>query len=475
MDAPVLGTYGRTASSDDAPPITVDTVFSLASVSKPFAGAVVATLLDQQLIQSLDDDICESVFEGVMDTNCRHPSYPDVPVTWRMLVTHRTGLVRNPPTTSDGIDVTYGPTGVYPDTGGNDKCPIDDVVQFYEALLTDKDTETTVGQDGGYAIDWYDLAQEENPVGGSWNQTLQPGEKSVYSNLGAGYVAALIERMTGEKFETYSRQQIFDKIGMTNTAWFRRDLPNNTLEAMPVLFDNETDTWEDIGYYCWANYADGQLRSSIADMSKWADVHLNYGIDTLWSNVTAMRDVYGCQENDVNGDRLEGTECEFALNWEHLGNEKRNALAETAAFGELDWTNGILHNGGELGVATEILILPESGAYVITLLNTEEDVSYFQEGIAHAGMSLLLDMGAPGLRGFDALEADDDDSGNDDGDDSNFDDSKGDDDSVGDDDSTNVEASKSGESSIEKNTESMASAASALRASFLTLLLFVAV
>lgn len=430
MDTPVLGTYGLTASSDDSPAVTVDTAFSLASVSKPFTGAVVATLVDQSLLGSLDDDICDSVFGGVVDTNCRHSTVWDVPVTWRMLATHRTGLLRNPPTTSDGTDLTYGPAGVYPDTGGNDQCPIDDVVQFYEDLLTDKESETTVGQDGGYSIDWYDLAQEENPVGGSWNQTLQPGEMSVYSNLGTGYVAALIERMTGEKFEDYSRQQIFDKVGMNHTAWFRRDLPNNTLEAMPVLFNNETDTWEDVGFYCWANYADGQLRSSISDMAKWADVHLHYGIDTLWSNVTAMRDVYGCQENDVNGERLEDAKCEFALNWEHLGNNKRDAVADTAAFGELDWRNGILHNGGELGVATEIMILPESGAYVITLLNTDEDVSYFQEGIAHEGMNVLLGMGAPGLRGFDAPQTDNDDhSGNDDGDDRNWDDdSKGDDD-----------------------------------------------
>lgn len=402
-----MGTYGKVSGAEDAKEVDIDTAFMLASVAKTYTGATVAVLIDQNIID-LDDDICDVI--GEVNTACRNPAYMDVPVTWRMLMTHRSSLNRDPPFLPDGTDATYGPTGVnYPgEIKGNPSCPIDDVEQFYEDLLVDKETETTVGQADGLSVNWYDVAQAD--MGGQWNETLSPGEKAVYSNVGVSYVAALLPKATQNtamgrtSFPDFFQKYVADKVGMAHTAWFRRDLSNGTMTAMPVYpLDNQTGTWEDIGHYCWANYADGQLYSSIRDVAAFANVMTSYGIGTLWSNETAEENYIGCQERDGTNEPIE-TDCDFSLAWEYLGGKNKAFYGGNGTWATLDWTNSIGHQGSEAGVASSVVILPEEDSYVIVIFNTEgADIEYFTDQIIETGMSVLL-----GVDTEESAEEDDD-------------------------------------------------------------------
>ena len=116
MTEPILRGYGRTASSGSSPKVTPETTFMLASVSKVFAGAAVLALIDQGYIDSLDDDIC-NVLPAEWDSSaCRNPRLPTTPVTWRMLVTHRSSLREDVPSlvrNGDYFEVGYGPIGGY--------------------------------------------------------------------------------------------------------------------------------------------------------------------------------------------------------------------------------------------------------------------------------------------------------------------------------------------------------------------------
>jgi CubicO group peptidase (beta-lactamase class C family) len=416
MDAPLLGTYGQVSSSSDAAPVDVDTPFMLASISKTFAGATVAVLVDQGLL-SLDDDIC-NVTGGVMidkklNTACRNPAYPDTNVTWRMLLTHRSSLTMiDLPDVGENTSAVVGPSGVgvnlgYNEVVGNPACPLEDSVQFFEDLLVDKPTETTVGN-LGYSVNWYDLAEEM--FGGMWNATYPPGAFHSYSNVGVAYIASLIERLTGEKFEKFSAANVFAPAGMNRTAWFLRDLPNGTVAAAPVYYDFFSDTWVDIGHYCYINFASGQLYSSIHDMATYADLMLSYGVGTLWSNNTAMEHVFGCQERNWLGELMsdDSLECQQALSWFHLSNAMKfvpddDSIAEweMPEIEALDWTNGITHNGYDSGVSTDAVILPESDSYVIVLLNTDgADQSYFSKVITLEGMALLNGKPPVGTTGY---------------------------------------------------------------------------
>ena len=68
--------YGKVSSSASAGDVTADTAFMLASVGKVFVASVIAVLLDQGIISSLDEDICETTSTPWASSNaCRHPDF----------------------------------------------------------------------------------------------------------------------------------------------------------------------------------------------------------------------------------------------------------------------------------------------------------------------------------------------------------------------------------------------------------------
>ena len=388
---PIIRGYGNVASSNNAPDVTPDTTFAVASVSKIFAGAVVSSLVDRGILNSLDDDICNVIPSDWDRSACRNPNHPTVPVTWRMLVTHRSSLRENIPSVrdefGDWVDASYGPTGGYTDgsAAGNPSFPLDDVVGFYRDFLIDKETETSVGSDlileNGKTINWYDVGQEE---GGAW-KSYPPGQKSSYSNFGIGYIAALVELATGQPFEEYSKEYLFDPLGMTNTAWFRRDLPSDTRGAVPVQYFRRFG-FEDVGHYCYIDYASGSLQITATDMSKWLDSMLEYGAPTLWSEETGKK-AFQCQENNLNAEILDGKNCEFGVNWILLDNShKANAESWMQPFKDLDWTDGGMHDGAEAGSQTQALVLPNAGVYLSVFTNTDGNDEWAAQKLARIVM-----------------------------------------------------------------------------------------
>ena len=67
-------------------PMTMDSRFRMASVSKMFTVFTLMELAEAGKL-SLDDDVSE-----YLGFRLRHPSYPDVPITLRMLASHTSGL-----------------------------------------------------------------------------------------------------------------------------------------------------------------------------------------------------------------------------------------------------------------------------------------------------------------------------------------------------------------------------------------------
>ena len=379
MESPVTRGYGKVSSDPSSAAVTSDTAFMLASVSKPFAASAVAVLVDTGVIASIDDDICDVIPLDYGTQICRNPNHPTVAVTWRMILTHRSSMKRSLPSAKNAngepISPTYGPSGGYvtdSPAAGNPTCPLEGVVDFYRALLTDDaDVQTSVGAgvilQGGDELNWYDLAQSN---GGMWHP-YKPGAKNNYSNAAYGYLPALIEFATGTSFAELSREHLFGPLGMDHTAWFREDLPQGTREALPV--EKNGQGFLDIGHYCFIDYASGSLRTSAKDLEAWGNAMLAYGASTLWS--TEMGDeIVACQERKVNKMPVSQKDCEFGYGWILLDNSKKITTTENwlkQGFKDYDWTDGIWHDGAEVGSQTNILILPKAGVYVAVLTNTD--------------------------------------------------------------------------------------------------------
>lgn len=385
MSAPVTRGYGRLSSDTSSDAVTPDTTFMLASVSKPFAASAVAVLVDKGIISSIDDDICNVIPQAYKTDNpmklCRNPKHPTTKVTWRMILTHRSSMKGNLPSARNSsgkwVNPTYGPSGGYVSDEpavGNPTCPLEGVADFYRALLTDDpDVQTDVGAgvqlQGGKELNWYDLAQS---TGGMWH-SYKPGTRRTYSNAAYGFLPALIEfAMEGtQTFPEFCHENLFGPLGMDRTAWFRKDLPANTREALPV--EKRGRGFRDIGHYCFIDYASGQLRTSAKDLQAWSTALLDYGAPALWSNAMG-KEIVHCQERNSNNQPVPSKSCEFGYGWIVLDNSQKKTTSEQwlkQGFQNYDWTDGIWHDGAEAGSQTNLLILPKAGLFVSVLTNTD--------------------------------------------------------------------------------------------------------
>lgn len=365
---PIIRGYGKVSSSENSEKVTPDTAFMIASVSKIIVGAAVLVLVDQGKID-LDDDICHAIPEDWDQSACRNPKYPNTAVTWRMLVTHRSSLRGDIPTlrnaNGDWVEASYGPSGGYAEgtAAGHETCPMDDVVGFYRDFMIDKETETSVGAD--LNVNWYQLGQQNG--GGAW-KNFEPGSRTLYSNFAVGYIAALVELLSGQSFPDFCREKLFEPLDMDHTAWFRRDLPESTLEAIPTEWIRRKK-YEDVGHYCFIDYASGSLRTTANDMAKFLHAMLDFGSPILWSNETG-RQAVTCQERDADGEAVKN--CEFGVNWILLDNsQKGSAEFWLEPFQGLDWSDGAHHDGAEAGSQTQIVVLPKAGVYVVVFTNTD--------------------------------------------------------------------------------------------------------
>ena len=167
-------------------------------------------------------------------------------------------------------------------------------------------------------------------------------------------------------------QTFLAPLGMYHTAWFRVDLPPDTSEAIPVEKKNNNG-FQDIGHYCFIDYASGSLRTSANDLAIWGNAMLGYGATELWSTDMG-REIVKCQERNANNKPINNNNCEFGYGWLLLSNSMKKSTNEKwlkDGFLDYDWTDGIWHDGLEAGSQTRIVILPKAGVYVAVLTNTD--------------------------------------------------------------------------------------------------------
>ncbi len=142
-------------SLEDSVPLAPDNLMRIASISKSFT----ATALMQQYEQgkfSLDDDVSEAL--GFL---LRNPYFPEVPITYRMLLTHTSSLL---------------------DTAGY------------------------------FSLDVVN-PQKTADVRGSFHQ-YRPGSAYDYCNLGFNTIGALVEIHSGERFDSYVKAHILEPLGL---------------------------------------------------------------------------------------------------------------------------------------------------------------------------------------------------------------------------------------------------------------------
>lgn len=145
-------------------PVTRDTLFRMASVSKLVTALGVLRLVEAGRLD-LDADISEA-----LGWRLRHPNHPQQPLSVRLLLSHRSGLR---------------------DAGG--------------AYLEPGQTLAAKLLPGGAHFG----------RGESWSPAAEaPGRFFAYCNLNYGVLASVMERASGQRFDLFMREQVLAPLGM---------------------------------------------------------------------------------------------------------------------------------------------------------------------------------------------------------------------------------------------------------------------
>jgi len=213
-------------------PFTPTTPMLIASISKTFTGVAMMRLVAEGKLD-LDADV-----NRYLPFRVRNPRFPDIPITLRMIATH----------TSSIADQWRIYRASY-HWGGDSPVSLSEFITSY------------------FAPDGYNYSADNYT-------TVPPGRAREYSNIGAGLVGFIIERVTGERLDAYTQRHILTPLGMRSTGWFLRDLPTAELSTQFV----EQEGWAiPVPRYGLTTYPDGGVRSTVSDLSRFFQALLNHG------------------------------------------------------------------------------------------------------------------------------------------------------------------------------------------------------
>ena len=140
-------------------PVSEDTYFRCASVTKLVTGIGLMKMMDEGILDP-DEDI--STYLGY---TVRNPSFMDTPITLRMLMSHTAGLVENSSFASQ------------------------------VSILSD-------------------MIDVKKKAGSNFKADVKPGSEYAYSNFGAGITGAIVESVTGMDVSSYMRKTLFEPLGI---------------------------------------------------------------------------------------------------------------------------------------------------------------------------------------------------------------------------------------------------------------------
>jgi CubicO group peptidase (beta-lactamase class C family) len=224
-------------------PLKRNDIFQLASLSKTVTATALMKLYEKGMFQ-LDDDI-----NNYLPFKVRNPNFPEKPITYRMLLTHTSSLED---VLSNGLKVPKGvpyPRGV----AGDSNMPLSELM---------KELFTPGGK-------YYS---------GEYFSTSEPGTKYSYSNFAFSLIGYLVETIAKKDFSEYCKDNIFQPLGMTSTAWRLRDLDTSRVVFGYGFPDNDSiPVYKRIQHFGEPGYPAGNLRTSMHDFATFVGAFMNKG------------------------------------------------------------------------------------------------------------------------------------------------------------------------------------------------------
>jgi beta-lactamase class C len=216
--------YGETVAQSGTP-VTVDTVFRWASLSKGVAGDMVALLADRGRL-SLYDPVSRY-------SSIRLPGGNEATATVSDLLSHRLGLFSH----------------------------------AYDSKLEDGDNPQILRAS---------LA--------TLNNICSPGQCHAYQNVAFDAAAEIVERVTGQSYRQAVRENLFAPLGMTTASLSREELLASRSWAQPHVGGKTSRAVEVTDHY-YRVPAAGGVNGSIKDLALWMLAQMGVAPDVLPQSV----------------------------------------------------------------------------------------------------------------------------------------------------------------------------------------------
>ncbi len=281
---------------------TDSTRYLVASVSKTITATAIMQLVERDSI-ALDDDI-----NNVLPYSIRNPDFPNEPITYRMLLSHRSSI----------SDAHQNSLDLY--CYGSD-CAMS-LEQYITAVFTSNGAY--------YSSDNFSSAQ--------------PGSAEDYSNLGYALLGYLVEKITNSSFDAYCNNNIFVPLGMMKSSWRLNGIPLTEL-AVPY----SSDITNPNPHYTFPDYPNGGLRTTVKDLSLFLRAVILNG--------------------SLNGDTLLSTSSMAEMKQLQYGS---NEQCLCFYYESVYRRTVLGHSGGEMGVTTEMYYDPAANVGVIVFNNNDD-------------------------------------------------------------------------------------------------------
>ncbi|QCK16898.1 serine hydrolase domain-containing protein [Mangrovivirga cuniculi] len=293
------------------------TLFMIASSTKPITAIGIMKLCEDGKL-NLDTDI-----NDYLPFKIQNPHHPNAKLTTRMLLSHTSSIIDN----WEVISPLY-----------------------------------TLEKGGDSPIELHDFVKDYFNSGRKYYDSLAnfsskpPLTERNYSNMGYVLCGYLIEVITEMDFEDFMYQKVFEPLNMQNTYWFLSDIPHDNIAYPHQPSDDKNEGFEILNHYGYADYPDGQIRTTVSDYAKIIELMLNEGMvsDFRFLEPETVKEMLRIQYPNV---------------------DKYQAIAWNS--NEFDhWLYYLLmrrlpsHTGGDPGVATVVSFDPEENVGAIVFVNS---------------------------------------------------------------------------------------------------------
>lgn len=303
-------------------PVTPDTVFGVASVTKS-----VACLAIMQLADSGRLAVTDAVVKWLPEFRVPHPEWTGE-ITIHHLMTHSSGL--------PGLPCLFGARAgsILRDPNRQrlglvlDPSKVSPVRTYVDLLRVMSETE-------------YQLLGA-------------PGARFNYSNEGYALLQGIIERASGRDFLSYAQEHILDQIGMTHSTFRAEELarfPEVTELYAAELKEGQKEVfhapvWWDVAEI----YTNGSLKASAGDLLRYLEVYRTGGVA---GGVRVVSEAAVRQMTTPHVTLPSGVQYGYGL------------MVERRPHGLT-----VVHHGGSIkGVASHVAVIPERGLTSVTLSN----------------------------------------------------------------------------------------------------------